>query len=100
MNNLCDACGEPIELCTPVEYDNVDKPYHYASHGLETIEKIEAIIDGLPAREAAMLANVIKYSDRAGLKNSADEDLAKANNYAHRLVYGHWRGESGEDSNR
>lgn len=77
-------------------YNNVDNPYHYASHGLETIKKIEAIIDGLPAREAAMLANIIKYSDRAGLKNSAEEDLAKANNYAHRMVFGHWRGESND----
>lgn len=99
MNNMCDVCGDHVELDTPVKYDNVDKPYHYASHRLETIEKIEAIIDGLPAREAALLANIIKYSDRAGLKNSAEEDLAKANNYAHRLVYKHWRGESGKDSN-
>lgn len=100
MSNICDACGDPVEFDAPVKYDDVDKPYHYASHGLETIEKIEAIIDGLPARKAAMLANIIKYSDRAGLKNSAEEDLAKANNYAHRLVYGRWRGESGEGSNR
>lgn len=99
MSNICDACGDPVEFDTPVKYDNVDKPYHYASHGLETIEKIEAIIDGLPARKAAMLANIIKYSDRAGLKNSAEEDLAKANNYAHRLVFGHWRGEGVKGSN-
>lgn len=100
MSNMCDACGDPVEFDAPVKYDNVDKPYHYASHGgLETIEKIEAIIDGLPARKAAMLANIIKYSDRAGLKNSAEEDLAKANNYAHRMVFGHWRGESDKDSN-
>ena len=94
MGNIWDVCGDHVELDTSVKYDNVDKPYHYASHGLETIKKIEAIIDGLPAREAAMLANIIKYSDRAGLKNSAEEDLAKANNYAHRMVFGHWRGES------
>lgn len=100
MNNVCDVWGDPVKLDTPVKYDNVDKPYHYTSHGgLETIEKIEAIIDGLPAREAAMLANIIKYSDRAGLKNSAEEDLAKANNYAHRLVFGHWRGDGDKDSN-
>lgn len=99
MSNMCDACGDPVEFDAPVKYDDVDKPYHYASHGLETIKKIEAIIDGLPAREAAMLANIIKYSDRAGLKNSAEEDLAKANNYAHRLVYKHWRGDGGKDSN-
>lgn len=75
-------------------YDAVDHPFHYTSHGLETIDKIEAVIDGLPAKEAAMLANVLKYFDRAGLKDDAYQDLEKANNYAHRLVYGHWKHEN------
>lgn len=72
-------------------YDNVDKPYHYISHNIETIDKINIVIDGLPAREAVLLANIIKYVDRAGLKGDTIEDLEKANNYAHRLVYNHWR---------
>lgn len=76
------------------EYDAVDHPFHYTSHGLETIDKIEAVIDGLPAKEAAMLANVLKYFDRAGLKDDAHQDLEKANNYAHRLVYGRWKHEN------
>lgn len=73
------------------KYDDVSHPSHYTSHGIETIDKIEAVIDGLPAKEAALLANVIKYVDRAGLKDDAKKDLDKANAYAHRLVYGHWR---------
>lgn len=73
------------------EYDSVSHPFHYASHGIETIDKIEAVIDGLPAKQAALLANIIKYVDRAGLKDDAKKDLDKANAYAHRLVYGHWR---------
>lgn len=72
------------------EYNDVYKPSHYCSHGIETTEKIEHVIDGLPAKQAAMLFNVLKYFDRAGFKNDAEQDLAKANAYAHRLVYGCW----------
>lgn len=73
------------------EYNVIDRPSHYCSHGIETINKIEAVIDGLPAKEAYLLASVLKYVDRAGLKDDAEQDLNKANAYAHRLVYGHWR---------
>lgn len=73
------------------EYNDVYKPSHYCSHGIETTEKIEHVIDGLPAKQAAMLFNVLKYFDRAGFKNDAEQDLDKANNYAHRLITGHWR---------
>ena len=69
----------------------VDNPAHYTAGKVETIDKIEAVVEGLPAAQAVALANVIKYVDRAGLKGDADEDLAKANNYAHRLVFGDWR---------
>lgn len=86
MNEYDKHMAEAVE-----EYDTVSRPYHYASHGIETIDKIEAVIDGLPAKEAALLANVIKYVDRAGLKDDAKKDLDKANAYAHRLVYGYWR---------
>lgn len=75
-------------------YDAVDHPYHYTSHGMETIDKIEAVIDGLPAQQASALANVLRYFDRAGLKDNAKQDLNKANNYAHRLCTGHWRHEN------
>lgn len=76
--------------------DNEDKdmiyhPNHYCSGKIETINKIEAVVDGLPAKQAIALANVLKYFDRAGLKDSAEQDLDKANNYAFRLATGKWR---------
>lgn len=73
--------------------DMVDKPSHYRSGNLETIKKIEHVVDGLPSQAAYLLGNIIKYTDRAGLKDDAVQDLDKANNYAHRLVYGKWRHE-------
>ena len=72
------------------DFNDINHPYHYASHGVETIDKIEAVVAGLPARAAVLLGNVIKYVDRAGYKDDAAKDLAKANAYAHRLVYGRW----------
>ena len=69
----------------------VDSPSHYTGGGVETIAKIEAVTGGLDARSAYLLGNVIKYVDRAGKKGDAAEDLAKANNYARRLVTGDWR---------
>lgn len=81
-DNKCD--------CDKNEYNVINRPSHYCSHGLETIDKIEAVINGLPAREAYLLSNIIKYVDRAGFKDDASQDLAKANAYAHRLVYGEW----------
>ena len=44
---------------------------------------------------AFLLGQVIRYSDRAGEKDGPATDLGKANNYAHRLVTGEWRGEDG-----
>ena len=57
------------------------------SHG----KSIGAVIDGLPAREAFLLGQVIRYADRAGEKDDPAVDLGKANNYAWRLVTGDWR---------
>lgn len=73
------------------EKDMVLHPTHYNSGKLETVEKIDVVIEGLPAKEAYYLGNVLKYFDRAGLKDDAEQDLDKANNYAHRLVTGKWR---------
>ena len=71
--------------------ETVDSPGWYVGHGVETIDKVEAVVDGLPAREAFLLGQVVRYVDRAGRKDEADIDLGKANNYAHRLVGGKWR---------
>lgn len=71
--------------------EQVYNPSHYVS-GIETIDKIETIIEGLPAKEAYYLGQIIRYADRADLKHEDPFlDLGKANNYAHRLVYGKWR---------
>lgn len=73
----------------------VNDPDWYTSGAVETIDKIEAVIDGLPAREAFLLGQVIRYADRAGKKDDPTTDLGKANNYAHRLVTKRWRGDDG-----
>ena len=70
----------------------VDSPSWYTSGGVETIEKIERVVDGLPAVQAYALGQVLRYFDRAGTTDATETDLGKANNYAHRLVYGEWRG--------
>lgn len=78
-----DSGGQPTET--------VDSPTWYTSGGVETIDKVEAVVDGLPARDAYLLGQVVRYVDRAGMKDEAVTDLGKANNYAHRLVRGKWR---------
>lgn len=70
---------------------SVYSPDYYTKGGMETSDKIKTVIDGLSAYEAALLFNILKYFDRAGLKGDAQEDLLKANNYAHKLVKGAWR---------
>lgn len=72
-------------------HDPVYKPSHYTSGNMETINKIEAVIAGLPSPQAYLLGNVLKYFDRAGLKGNGLEDIAKAQNYAHRLITGEWK---------
>lgn len=88
-----DSGGQPAMPATgggrPTE--TVDSPAWYTSGGVETVEKVEAVVDGLPAKDAYLLGQVIRYCDRAGKKDEADIDLGKANNYAHRLVSGEWR---------
>lgn len=76
-------------------HETVRDPGWYTSGAVETIAKIEAVIDGLPAREAFLLGQVIRYVDRAGEKDDPAIDLGKANNYAWRLVTGDWRGDDG-----
>lgn len=51
----------------------------------------EAAVEGLPAQDAYLLGQVVRYVDRAGRKDETAIDLGKANNYAHRLVRGKWR---------
>lgn len=70
--------------------EKVDDPEWYASE-VEPIDIIERVVDGLPPDKAYSLGQVLRYCLRAGKKDEIDVELGKANNYAHRLVYGHWR---------
>ena len=80
-------------------FDPVFEPAHYMNNGLEVIDVIERVVEGLPPVKAYALGNVIKYVMRAGKKGvDPYEDLAKANNYAHRAVTGHWRSFDDEES--
>ena len=78
-----DSGGQPTET--------VDSPSWYTAGAVETIDKVEAVVEGLPAPQAYLLGQVVRYVDRAGMKDEAAVDLGKANNYAHRLVHGKWR---------
>lgn len=86
----CDAeCRKSRVRCEPNE--TVDSPSWYTAGAVETIDKVEAVVEGLPAQDAYLLGQVVRYVDRAGMKDEAAVDLGKANNYAHRLVRGKWR---------
>lgn len=53
-----------------------------------TMDDIESIVSGLPARDAVNLFNILKYFERRNKKGMHDEDVIKAHNYAYRLSYG------------
>lgn len=66
--------------------------YYKLNDNLEVMDVIEKVTDGLNGRDAFCLGNIIKYVLRAGKKTaSVDEDLTKANDYAHQLCKHHWR---------
>lgn len=71
--------------------EKVDHPEWYAGE-VEPIDIIERVVEGLPPDKAYSLGQVLRYCLRAGKKDDIDVELGKANNYAHRLVFGHWRG--------
>lgn len=72
-----------------MEYESSDKmvshPDHYIHGGLETIDVIEAFIEGLPAKEAFLTGQVLKYMSRWNSKNGL-QDLEKAQWYLTRLI--------------
>lgn len=72
--------------------EQVYSPTHYTGGKVETIEKVLTVIEGLPAEPAYLLGQIIRYCDRCDAKHDDPmQDLAKANNYAHKLVTGEWR---------
>ena len=70
--------------------EKVDDPEWYAGE-VEPIDIIERVVEGLPPDKAYSLGQVLRYCLRVGKKDDIDVELGKANNYAHRLVYGQWR---------
>lgn len=58
---------------------------------VEPIDIIERVVEGLPPDKAYSLGQVLRHCLRAGKKGDIDVELGKANNYAHRLVFGRWR---------
>lgn len=73
--------------------EKVGDPERYAGD-VEPIDIIERVVEGLPPDKAYSLGQVLMYCLGAGGKDDMDAELGKANNYAHRLVYGHWRSRS------
>lgn len=71
--------------------ETVDSPGWYSERDVEPIDIIESVVEGLPPARAYSLGQVLRYCLRAGRKDDIEIDLGKANNYAHRLVYGTWR---------
>ena len=58
---------------------------------VEPIDIIERVVEGLPPDKAYSLGQVLRYCPRAGKKDDIDVEPGKANDCAHRLVFGHWR---------
>ncbi len=74
------------DVLEPVE-DNVNHPNHYkGAYPFEVIDVIEFVLDSvhcshLDPFESYCLGNELKYRLRAGLKDNAAEDIAKAMKY-------------------
>lgn len=85
------VAGRPAPYGTYLNVgEKVDDPEWYAGE-VEPIDIIERVVEGLPPDKAYSLGQVLRYCLRAGKKDDIDVELGKANNYAHRLVFGHWR---------
>ena len=82
--------GEKVDDPEWYAGEKVDDPEWYAGE-IEPIDIIEKVVEGLPPDKAYSLGQVLRYCLRAGKKDDIDVELGKANNYAHRLVFGHWR---------
>jgi len=84
---LAEKMGVPIEdyaklhgEVVGVQPDPVNRPAHYTSGGIETIDFIEA------KKLGYNLGNVVKYITRSGLKGNQLEDLRKAQWYLSREI--------------
>lgn len=65
--------------------DNVNSPAHYKRGGMECIDAIRALCEGLDGVEAYYVGNILKYIWRYKFKNGV-EDLKKARHYLDWLI--------------
>ena len=75
---------------------------HYRQGKVETIKKIEDILEHLEYEiksiEGVFLFNMFKYFDRAGLKEDYNKDIYKCADYANMLINREWlNNNKGED---
>ena len=71
--------------------EKVDDPERYAGE-VEPIDIIERVVEGLPPDRAHSPGQVLRYRLGAGGKDDTDVEPGKADNCAHRSVFGHRRG--------
>ncbi len=66
--------------------------YYHDGESLEPIKVIDYVCRDISGMSAFCIGNMIKYVMRAGKKpgEPVEDDLAKAHDYAHMLVYGVW----------
>lgn len=66
--------------------------YYQDGESLEPIKVIDYVCRDISGMSAFCIGNMIKYIMRSGKKPgvSAEDDLAKARDYAYMLVYGVW----------
>lgn len=75
---------EPVNEA-PTQSDAVHSPAHYTQGAVEVIDYIDQVAESYVGKDAAYVANVIKYVSRAPHKNGV-EDVKKAIWYAERLA--------------
>lgn len=87
MKNVTHVSGGAISEPQKGVYDDVLRPKHYASGGIECIDAIRAAtnIPGMTAYQGFLAGNVMKYLWRHPLKGNAEKDLAKAEWYLKKL---------------
>ena len=66
--------------------DTINHPAHYTAGKIETIDKIEDMVNGYDSVEAYSVGQIVRYLERAPHKGEKEQDLKKAQWYMNRLV--------------
>nr|UVY44278.1 MAG: protein of unknown function DUF3310 [Bacteriophage sp.] len=85
------ACGSPALHGRYINAGEKVGNHKWYAGEVEPIDIIERVVEGPPPDKAYSIGQVLRYCPRAGKKDDIDVEPGKANNYAHRLVFGHWR---------